>query len=209
MNAPYPNHLRQLRGGRYTQEELAEKVGVDPSTYRSWEDGLHRPRPTSVRALCRVLGVRAEELGFGDAAELPPEEPTGPESLKVAIAVVTDGPHVLLVCRRDDSGGSAWQFPAGVVKPGMKPAVIAVRETYTETGVHCTVRERLGTRLHPITRVFCEYFLCDYLGGTIENKDVIENVSTEWVERAKLTNFIRADSIFPPIVEALEIDKPR
>jgi 8-oxo-dGTP diphosphatase len=124
----------------------------------------------------------------------------------VAIAVVTDGSHVLLVCRRDDSGSLAWQFPAGVVKPGISPAVVAVRETLSETGIHCAVRHRLGTRLHPITQVFCEYFLCDYLTGTIENRDVIENVSTTWADRAKLTDFIPADRIFPPILKALEAE---
>jgi len=86
----------------------------------------------------------------------------------------------------------------------MNAAVVAVRETLSETGIHCTVRERLGTRLHPVTQVFCEYFLCDYLTGTIENRDVIENVSTAWTDRAKLIDFIPANMIFPPILKALE-----
>src|SRR5213594_3668430 len=66
MEARYPNRLRQLRGRRFTQEELAELLQVNPSTYRSWEDGSHRPRPCHIRALCKQLGVEAHELGYSN-----------------------------------------------------------------------------------------------------------------------------------------------
>ena len=207
METPFPNNLRELRGRRYTQEELAERVGVDPSTYRSWEDGLHRPRPSNIRALCAALAVDEEALGFGGARPTDVREP-GAEALRVAIAVVTDGSRVLLVCRRDDTGALNWQFPAGVVKPGALPAVTAVRETLAETAIHCVVRQLLGSRLHPITRVYCEYYLCDYLGGDIENRDVVENVSVAWAPNARLTSFVPQDRIFPPILAALEAHEP-
>ena len=184
----YPNRLRQLRGRRFTQEELAEKVGVAPSTYRGWEEGYHRPRPFNVRALCKQLGVEEGELAY--------DHVPGAEVLKVAIAVVTNGPQVLLVCRRDAVNGVSWQFPAGIVKPGCDAAAVAVRETLAETGVHCSVSRFLGSRLHPMTRVFCDYFLCQYLAGTVENKDVVENVTATWVDRARLTHFIPLTSIF-------------
>ena len=77
-----------------------------------------------------------------------------------------------------------------------------------ETGVHCSVRKALGSRVHPVTRAFCEYFLCDYLGGNAENCDMVENVAVAWVERARLTSFIPADRLFPPILKALEADEP-
>ncbi len=208
MEQPYANNrLRQLRANRYTQEEVAEKLRVDPSTYRRWEDGETRPRPANLRALCAFFNVREDHLGFGDAAPATAGEP-GAELLKVAIAVVTHGPQVLLVCRRNDAGTWSWQFPAGMVKPEMNTEVAAVRETFSETAIHCAVRRRLGARVHPITNAFCEYFLCDYLGGTIENRDVVENVSVAWVDRAKLTDFIPAGTIFPPILKALEADEP-
>jgi transcriptional regulator with XRE-family HTH domain len=66
MHPLYPNRLRELRGRRFTQEELAELIQVNPSTYRSWEDGSHRPRPRHVRALCKQLGVEEHELGYGN-----------------------------------------------------------------------------------------------------------------------------------------------
>src|SRR5262245_1628949 len=53
----------------------------------------------------------------------------------------------------------------------------------------------LGARLHPITSVYCEYFLCDYLSGQASNRDEVENVSVEWVQMPKLTKFIPADRI--------------
>lgn len=188
----YPNRLRQLRGRRFTQEELAEKVGVAPSTYRGWEEGYHRPRPFNVRALCKQLGVEEGELAY--------DQFPGAEVLKVAIAVVTNGPQVLLVCRRDVANGISWQFPAGIVKPGGDAAAVAVHETLAETGVHCSISRFLGSRLHPMTRVFCDYFLCDYLAGKVENKDVVENVTVTWVERARLTHFIPLTSLFQALL---------
>jgi 8-oxo-dGTP diphosphatase len=71
--------------------------------------------------------------------------------------------------------------------------------------VHCTVVHNLGSRLHPITHVMCEYLLCDYLTGEAENRDIAENVSVTWAPTSQLTRFIPADRIFPPILEALEV----
>ncbi|WP_246002471.1 NUDIX domain-containing protein [Allorhizocola rhizosphaerae] len=122
--------------------------------------------------------------------------------LTVAIAVVRDSAQVLLVCRRDEAGGS-WQFPAGVVKPGADPAAVAVAETLAETGVHCRIVAHLGRRLHPVTQVMCEYFLCEYLTGTPDNRDPVENLTVTWVDEAKLTKFIPAEAIFPPVMQAL------
>ncbi len=113
---------------------------------------------------------------------------------------------MLLVCRRHEAGNVSWQFPAGVVKPEMNAAATAVRETFQETGVHCSVRQRLGTRLHPVTRVVCEYFLCDYLSGTAENRDVVENMSVMWVDRSAVTDYIPATRTFPPVLERLTRD---
>jgi transcriptional regulator with XRE-family HTH domain len=62
--AKYPNRLRQLRGNRFTQEEMAERAEVDLSTYRGWEKGEHRPRPRALRALCDILDVEEYQLGY-------------------------------------------------------------------------------------------------------------------------------------------------
>ncbi|MCA1709588.1 MAG: NUDIX hydrolase, partial [Actinobacteria bacterium] len=127
-------------------------------------------------------------------------------ALRVAIAVVVKDSEVLLVCRRgDDGGGISWQFPAGVVKPGVSPQTVAVRETLSETGVHCSVVRQLGSRIHPITNVLCHYLLCEHLAGDAQNLDIIENVSVVWVDRKIISRFIPPERIFPPILEALEV----
>lgn len=112
---------------------------------------------------------------------------------------------MLIVCRRDgEPKGFDWQFPAGVVKPGARPDTVAVRETLAETAVRCSVRRNLGSRLHPVTGVHCEYFLCEYLAGEARNCDVVENADVMWVRRDSVTRFIRSETIFPPVIAALE-----
>lgn len=196
---------------RMTHEEFAEHLGVSRRTVASWHA---RPAVVLRAELQRALDTAHERAPapararFAHQLHHTPtgEAPTG-HALTVAVAVVTRPGHVLLVCRRDaETSGLTWQFPAGVVKPGTAPDLAAVRETLAETGVHCTVAEPLGARLHPVTGVRCEYFLCDYLAGDAENLDADENVSVVWAPRAALTRFIPAEHIYPPILDALQED---
>lgn len=55
------------------------------------------------------------------------------------------------------------------------PSSAAVRETLAETGIHCAVREDLGGRLHPVTGVWCQYDLAEYLAGEARNQDTISS----------------------------------
>jgi 8-oxo-dGTP diphosphatase len=117
---------------------------------------------------------------------------------------------VLLVCRRGDgSSGLRWQFPAGVVKPGADPAGVAVSETLAETGVHVVVVADLGRRVHPATGVLCRYLLCDYLTGEARNADTLENLDVAWTPVATLAKFIPLETVFPPILDALEMPRDR
>lgn len=130
----------------------------------------------------------------------------GAHVLRVAIAVVVRGSETLIVCRRGmDGAGISWQFPAGIVKPAMIPGAIAVQETFAETGVHCGVIRELGSRVHPITNVVCDYVLCEYLTGEAQNVDVVENIGVTWVEKAELTRFIPAGRIYRPVLDVLEL----
>lgn len=64
------SRLRQLRKARgLTQEALAEQVGVSKPAISSWEKDKAQPRATRAAALARALGVPAQSLFGGDAAE--------------------------------------------------------------------------------------------------------------------------------------------
>ena len=200
---------------RLTNEAFAAHLGIAVRTVATWHQKpdlipkaeMQQLLDTALEQAPDTTKTRFSRLITGDTRAGPdtPTDPSAAHTLRVAIAVVVKDSHVLLVCRRgDESGGIFWQFPAGMVKPGVPPEIVAVRETLGETGVHCAVVRRLGSRIHPTTNVFCDYLLCDYLAGDAQNMDIVENVSVLWVARKALTRFIPASRIFPPILEALE-----
>jgi 8-oxo-dGTP pyrophosphatase MutT (NUDIX family) len=166
-------------------------------------------RPATTRLLERIFDTNIEEL-LAAPDEFDPIKglttpPPAVRVLEVAVAVVVKGSDVLIVCRRGgDANGISWQFPAGMVKPGMEPGVVAVRETLAETGVHCLLIRGLGSRVHPITNVLCDYLLCEYMGGEAKNMDLAENVDLTWADKTTLTRYIPAKRIFPPVLETLE-----
>ena len=200
---------------RLTNEAFAKQLGVAVRTVATWHE---RPDLTPRAEMQQLLDTVFEQaadtararfarLASGAATTTRPahSEPNAGHVLTVAIAIVTNNADVLVVQRRgEDGAGIAWQFPAGMVKPGGLSELVAVRETLAETGVHCRVVRSLGSRLHPITNVYCDYLLCDYLAGEPQNMDPIENVSVTWAPTSRLTRFIPAEQIFPPILEALE-----
>lgn len=217
---------------RLSNESFAAQLGIGVRTVASWhQKPTLRPQSemqqildmklehasAAVRARFATLiadqpSTRGTDTGSehddrtAEAERRLGANPSTAAALRVAIAVVTKDSEVLIVCRRgDDGGGISWQFPAGMVKPGVSPETVAVRETLSETGVHCSVVRQLGSRIHPITNVLCHYLLCEYLAGDAQNLDVIENVSVVWVDRKILPRFIPPDRIFPPALEALEV----
>ncbi|MEC4016066.1 NUDIX hydrolase [Streptomyces sp. H27-D2] len=190
---------------RMTNEALAARLGIAVRTVAAWHahpDIVPRPE------MQQILDTTYERAGESVQRRFtllsrPAAGPPQAQVLRVAIAVVIRGEEVLLVCRRG-SEALSWQFPAGVVKPGAAPEAVTVQETHAETGVHCSVRKHLGSRLHPTTGVQCEYHLCDYLMGEASNRDQLENADVQWVPRTAVTRFIPADRIYPPILTALE-----
>ena len=197
---------------RMSQDEMAALIGVAKRTIASWSE---RPeiviRPELQRALDTAYSRADEPAKLRFARQLKADDDAAVAAdvtvvaLAVAIAVVLNDTQVLLVCRRDaDPSGITWQFPAGIVKPGATPAMIAIRETLAETGVHCSVRTELGSRVHPLSGVSASYFLCDYLAGEVENRDVIENASAIWAPKQDVTRFIPQQRIYAPVLRALE-----
>lgn len=188
-----------------TQEEFATHLGVSVRAVAAWRasPGLVPQQETQ-----RILDTAHERAGeavrqrFIHLSRLA----TGAiqaQALRVAIAVVARDAEVLLVCRQDGTD-ITWQFPAGIVKPGGSAQKVAVRETLDETGVHCMVRTHLGERLHPVTRAYCDYFLCDYVHGEAVNGDASENAAVAWAPIRNLARYIPTDRIYPPILSALE-----
>jgi 8-oxo-dGTP diphosphatase len=202
---------------RLSNEAFAKQLGVAVRTVATWHEKPDLTPRSEMQQLLDTVYERASDSARARFASLVGATPPGPPAstptpghvLTVAIAIVTNGSDVLLVqTRRED--GISWQFPAGMVKPGVAPELVAVRETLAETGIHCKVTRRLGNRLHPITNVHCDYLLCEYLAGEPQNLDPVENVSVTWTSVSTLTRFIPAEHIFPPIMEALRTpDEPR
>jgi 8-oxo-dGTP diphosphatase len=198
---------------RLTNEAFADHLGVAVRTVATWHQRPDlSPKADVQQALDTALERAPGAARTRFARLVSRHENTSPaglaaaQALRVAVAVVVKDSEVLIVCRRgDDGGGISWQFPAGMVKPGVPPEIVAVRETLGETDIHCTVVRKLGSRLHPITNVYCDYLLCEYLAGEATNVDIVENVSVLWIDKTRLTRFIPVDRIFPPILEALEV----
>ncbi|MDX3121584.1 NUDIX domain-containing protein [Streptomyces scabiei] len=198
---------------RMTNEAFAERLGIAPRTVAAWHANPDVVLRRDTQQMLDVVyedaaGPAQRRFALMLAPDRAPFTARGDQSvqpLRVAIAVVVHEGQVLLVCRRDEgSSGISWQFPAGVIKPGMLPDSAAVRETLNETGVRCAVTRSLGTRLHPVTAVQCDYFLCEFLAGEAVNSDVDENVDVMWAPKASITRFIPVSNIFPPILTALE-----
>lgn len=167
-------------------------------------------RPATARLLEEIFGISVERL------LAPPERTrryveyeapsTEPHPLTVAVAIVVKETEILVVCRRAvHENDIMWQFPAGVIKPGMPSKSVAVRETFHETGVRCSVSRSLGRRVHPITSVVCDYMLCEYVSGDATNSDAEENLSVAWVSRERLDRIIPKEHIYPPVLEVLGI----
>lgn len=188
-----------------TQEEFAARLGVSVRSVASWHSSPDMVPKLETRRILTTAYERA-----GDAVRRrfihytrAHDERIQAQALRVAIAVVRRRDEVLLVCRQDGDEIS-WQFPAGIVKPGGSASKVAIRETLNETGVHCVVREHLGERLHPVTRAFCDYYVCDWLHGEAVNGDEAENAAVAWAPIKDLARYIPTDRIYPPILNALE-----
>jgi 8-oxo-dGTP diphosphatase len=190
---------------RLTTEAFAARLEVAPRTVAAWAEkpGVI-PRAAVQRMLDTLLAgaVPQARARFGELAGT--ENPAAPQFFRIAMAVVTRGPDVLLVRRRPDGSGIVYGWPAGTVKPGEDPAAVAVRETLGETGVACTVTAHLGSRVHPVTGVQCDYFACSYEGGEAQNRDEAENEGVLWAPVTRLAAFVPRGSVFPPVLDLLE-----
>ena len=170
------------------------------------QDARQAPGVTQQEAPGLLAGASpAVKVRPGQLTAGQPAGSTGnARALQIAIAIVLREDQVLLVLRRDESAGIAWQFPAGIIKPGEHAEDVAVRETLAETGIHCSVAGHIGGRLHPVTGVLCDYFRCPYLAGDAANLDNVENAAVIWAPRHDVARFITRGHIYPPVLMILE-----
>ncbi len=62
--------IRQLREERgWTQLQLANKLGVTPSSIYKWEAGRNQPKVAQLRALARVFGVSSDTIALEEASK--------------------------------------------------------------------------------------------------------------------------------------------
>jgi 8-oxo-dGTP diphosphatase len=193
---------------RMTESKFAATIDVSARTVANWvtNPGMV-PRSAVQVTLDHLLegASAAIKVRFGElTTEQPPGLVGNAQALRVAIAIVLRDGQVLLVRRRNGAAGIAWQFPAGIVKPGENAEEVAVRETLAETGVHCANADHIGARLHPVTGVMCDYYLCPYLAGDAVNLDNVENAAVTWAPRRDVAKFIEEASIYPPVMMILE-----
>jgi transcriptional regulator with XRE-family HTH domain len=55
--------LKELRESKFlTQQEVAYKLGVAPTTVSNWERGLQEPRFSLLRGLAELYGITPQEI---------------------------------------------------------------------------------------------------------------------------------------------------
>ncbi|MGB3328046.1 MAG: helix-turn-helix transcriptional regulator [Thermomicrobiales bacterium] len=47
-----------------TQLQLANELGVTPSTIYNWERGTHEPKASQLKAMAMLFGVRMDDIDF-------------------------------------------------------------------------------------------------------------------------------------------------
>jgi 8-oxo-dGTP diphosphatase len=115
---------------RLSNEAFAERLGIAVRTVATWHQRPDlRPKAEMQQLLDTALEQAPESARarfatlIGGRGAVPPAvvaEPGAAQVLTVAVAIVVHGYDVLLVQRRTEDGAAhSWQFPAGMVKPGM------------------------------------------------------------------------------------------
>ena len=60
--------IRELRGNRYSQEELADKLQVHNNTISRWESGIMAPKLKYIQEMAKIFNVSPEYL-LNDAVQ--------------------------------------------------------------------------------------------------------------------------------------------
>ncbi|QBI19380.1 XRE family transcriptional regulator [Egibacter rhizosphaerae] len=61
------DHIKRARTKKeWSQDALAQRVGVTQQTIHDWESGAHSPRLTHLTAISNALDVSLDELVYGE-----------------------------------------------------------------------------------------------------------------------------------------------
>jgi 8-oxo-dGTP pyrophosphatase MutT (NUDIX family) len=122
--------------------------------------------------------------------------------LKVVVAIVKFKGQFLITERKVKEYNLTWAFPAGIVKPGKTEQEILKKECLQETNIRIKPLFKLGERLHPNTKVWLSYWICDYISGELCNNDTDELNQVKWVSGQEALSLITSD-IYAPLKEFL------
>ena len=169
---------------------------------KKWDLIFETDRRIEFSAIKRKLEKKdygyIEDVIFNQA--LKQDKPFAFKTVSIGI-VIKDG-SILMVQRtqkevskltNNECSVLEWQFPAGLIRTVDTPEEAIIREVLEETGINCTIKERIGGRIHPTSLTMCYYFALNYKSGVINNGDTYENKSVEWVPISSYKNRITSD----------------
>ncbi len=122
--------------------------------------------------------------------------------IEVAVAVVFDGPR-MLVCKRPQAGyyGGWWEWPGGKLDHGENPEACARRELMEEIGLEAGPLRRFYSMNadYPGRRVKLTFFVGEVLAGQRPRNDALEH---RWLKphEARDLKFLEANL---PVLEKL------
>ena len=159
--------------------------------------------PSEVRVVHRgrVFTVQVESLTLPSGHHLDAEIVRHPGSV-VIVPITAAGEVVLVRQYRPAIGRSAWELPAGGLKPGEVPDAAAIRECHEETGLIPSRVEALGA-FFP-TPGYCDELMHFYLatdlhspqpGDAIAQPDEDEDITARTFSTATLQQMGRAGEI--------------
>ncbi|WBB96795.1 MULTISPECIES: helix-turn-helix transcriptional regulator [unclassified Solwaraspora] len=133
----------------FSQETLAEKIGVDRTTIARLEHGVTTPYPYTRLKLCKILEVTAEQLDhwlMGGDEDLSPPVPTprptaaGPVPVRSEPTGVLDDMHRRELLRLISVAGALTALPTGSHGAALLPATLAHEagdlDQYAELNAH-------------------------------------------------------------------------
>ncbi len=122
---------------------------------------------------------------------------------KVVVGIVEKDEKVLIVRRKKGEGDLMWQFPGGTVEQGESFEEAIIRELKEETGVNVFAKKNLGERIHPYTKKYMAYIVCEYVdGGLVISDDDLDKA--EWVGKGELRDYFTTP-IYEAVVDYLQI----